>query len=78
MSFPESNLDVFDNGHEDLVLSTDYNLYGTRMVIAGADHYLEVWDGKNDDWVSVDRWRAHDAEISEVRFVLTHYMCNSL
>jgi nucleoporin SEH1 len=62
----------FSHGHQDLVLAADYNFYGTRLVTASSDHRLKVWEKKRDTWELVDSWRAHDAEITEVRpqFVL--------
>jgi nucleoporin SEH1 len=60
---------TFDHGHNDLVLAVDFNFYGNRMVTAGSDHKLKVWDKKEDgQWALVDTWRAHDAEVVDVKW----------
>jgi nucleoporin SEH1 len=61
---------TFDHGHSDLVLAVDFNFYGNRMVTASSDHRLKVFDKKaaNDDWVLLDSWRAHDAEVVDVKW----------
>lgn len=58
----------FSHGHQDLVLAVDYNFYGTRMVTASSDHRLKVWDRKDDNWTVVDVWKAHDAEVVDVKW----------
>lgn len=57
----------FDTGHRDLVTVTKFNFYGNRIVTASSDHRIKVWDQKDDTWQLVDTWRAHDAEIRDVR-----------
>ncbi|KAF2763056.1 WD40 repeat-like protein [Pseudovirgaria hyperparasitica] len=58
----------FSHGHQDLVLAVDFNYFGTRMVTASSDHRLKVWDRKDDNWNLADSWRAHDAEIVDVKW----------
>lgn len=58
---------TFSHGHQDLVLAVDFNYFGTRMVTASSDHRLKVWDKKDDSWNLVESWKAHDAEIVDVR-----------
>lgn len=62
------NMATFQHGHHDLVLAVDFNFYGTRMVSASADHHLKVWDRKEDSWSLIDSWKAHDAEIVDVKW----------
>jgi WD40 repeat protein len=57
----------FDAGHRDLVTVTRFNFYGNRIVTASSDHRMKVWDLKDGQWQLVDTWRAHDAEIRDVR-----------
>ncbi|KAF2236960.1 putative nuclear pore protein [Viridothelium virens] len=59
---------AFDHGHKDLVLAIDYNLYGNRMVTASSDHTLRVWDKEGDAWELMDSWKAHDAEVTDVKW----------
>ncbi|KAJ4360181.1 uncharacterized protein N0V89_000741 [Didymosphaeria variabile] len=59
---------TFAHGHQDLVLAVDFNYFGTRMVTAGSDHRLKVWDKKEDSWSLVESWKAHDAEIVDVKW----------
>jgi nucleoporin SEH1 len=59
---------TFEHGHNDLVLAVDFNFYGTRMVTASSDHRLKVWDKKDDTWTLIDTWRAHDAEVTNVKW----------
>ncbi|KAK8207490.1 WD40-repeat-containing domain protein [Phyllosticta capitalensis] len=59
---------VFDHGHQDLVLAVDFNFFGTRMVTASSDHRVKVWDRRDDAWTLVDSWRAHDAEVVDVKW----------
>lgn len=68
------------HGHKDLVLAASYNLYGTRLATASADHTLRVWDKRRaprpasahpsdpvaDEWILTDAWRAHDGEVFDV------------
>lgn len=49
------------------MLAVDFNYFGTRMVTASSDHRLKVWDKKDDSWNLVESWKAHDAEIVDVR-----------
>ncbi len=62
----ERNFTTFSHGHQDLVLAVDFNYFGTRMVTAGSDHRLKVWDKKDESWSLVESWKAHDAEITDV------------
>ncbi|KAL6710916.1 hypothetical protein ACN47E_006791 [Coniothyrium glycines] len=64
----ERNFQTFAHGHQDLVLAVDFNYFGTRMVTASSDHRLKVWDKKDDSWTLVESWRAHDAEIVDVKW----------
>lgn len=57
----------FDAGHRDLVSVTKFNFYGNRIVTASSDHRMRVWDQKDGQWQLTDTWRAHDAEIRDVR-----------
>jgi len=57
----------FDAGHRDLVSVTKFNFYGNRIVTASSDHRMKVWDLKDNQWQLTDTWRAHDAEIRDVR-----------
>jgi nucleoporin SEH1 len=56
----------FQHGHEDLVLAVDFNYFGTHLVTASSDQRLRVWERKGEEYVLVDNWRAHDAEIVDV------------
>lgn len=60
----------FSTGHKDLVLAIAYNLYGTRLATASADHLLKVWDQRpdSDEWSVTDTWLAHDAEVTDVKW----------
>ncbi|QIX00713.1 hypothetical protein AMS68_006230 [Peltaster fructicola] len=60
----------FSTGHKDLILAIDYNLYGNRMVTAGADHLLKVWhhNEHTGEWSITDTWLAHDAEVTDVKW----------
>ncbi|ORX92357.1 WD40-repeat-containing domain protein [Clohesyomyces aquaticus] len=64
----ERNFQTFTHGHQDLVLAVDFNYFGTRMVTASSDHRLKVWDRKDDSWTLVESWKAHDAEIVDVKW----------
>jgi len=63
----EGTITTINHGHRDLVLAVDFDFYGIRMITAGADHKLKLWDRKDDTWVLTDTWKAHDAEITDVR-----------
>ncbi|KAK3678379.1 hypothetical protein LTR78_001676 [Recurvomyces mirabilis] len=58
------------HGHNDLVLATAFNLYGTRMATASSDHRVKVWDlhEATTQWIVTDVWTAHDAEVTDVRW----------
>ncbi|KAJ4291892.1 hypothetical protein N0V90_009789 [Kalmusia sp. IMI 367209] len=64
----ERNFQSFAHGHQDLVLAVDFNYFGTRMVTASSDHRLKVWDKKDESWTLVESWKAHDAEIVDVKW----------
>jgi nucleoporin SEH1 len=63
----DESFQAFGHGHHDLVLAVDFNFYGNRMVTAGSDQKLKVWDRNGDEWQIVDSWKAHNAEITDVR-----------
>jgi hypothetical protein len=77
----ERGFQSFSHRHQDLVLAVDFNYFGTRMVTAGSDHRLKVWDKKDDSWNLVESWKAHDAEIVDVSALLlcatssSHLVC---
>lgn len=71
MASSDRNFQTFAHGHHDLVLAVDFNYFGTRMVTAGSDHRLKVWDKKDDAWSLVESWKAHDAEIVDVSTLST-------
>ncbi|KAK4992781.1 hypothetical protein LTR50_000905 [Elasticomyces elasticus] len=58
----------FAKTHADLVLAFDVNLYGDRVVTASSDHRLSVWQRDDDKFTRVDTWRAHDAEVIDVKY----------
>ncbi|KAF2824467.1 WD40 repeat-like protein [Ophiobolus disseminans] len=64
----ERSFQTFSHGHQDLVLAVDFNYFGTRMVTASSDHRLKVWDKKDEAWTLVESWKAHDAEIVDVKW----------
>ncbi|KAJ4402002.1 hypothetical protein N0V91_007507 [Didymella pomorum] len=64
----ERNFTTFSHGHQDLVLAIDFNYFGTRMVTASSDHRLKVWDKKDESWSLVESWKAHDAEVTDVKW----------
>ncbi|CAI6337473.1 unnamed protein product [Periconia digitata] len=68
MASADRNFQPFAHGHHDLVLAVDFNYFGTRMVTASSDHRLKVWDKKDDAWSLVESWKAHDAEIVDVKW----------
>jgi nucleoporin SEH1 len=59
---------TFEHRHHDLVLAVDFNFYGNRMVTASSDHRLKVWDKREENWILIDTWRAHDAEVVDVKW----------
>jgi nucleoporin SEH1 len=59
---------TIEHGHQDLVLAVDFNFYGNRMVTASSDHKLKVWDKRDETWTPLDTWRAHDAEVVDVKW----------
>ena len=63
-----TNMSTFQHGSHDLVLAVDFNFYGTRMVTGSADHHLKVWDRKDENWTLIESWKAHDAEIVDVKW----------
>ncbi|KAF2113262.1 nucleoporin seh1 [Lophiotrema nucula] len=63
-----SGITTFSHGHQDLVLAVDFNYYGNRMVTASSDHRLKVWTKHDESWSLVDSWKAHDAEIVDVKW----------
>ncbi|KIW05879.1 uncharacterized protein PV09_03075 [Verruconis gallopava] len=62
------NFTSFEQSHRDVVLAVDFNLYGTRMATASADHRVKVYDRKDDAWHLVDTFGAHDAEITDIKW----------
>ncbi|OCK82056.1 WD40 repeat-like protein [Lepidopterella palustris CBS 459.81] len=68
MAASDRTFQTFSHGHQDLVLAVDFNYFGTRMVTASSDHKLKVWDRKDDSWNLVDSWKAHDAEVVDVKW----------
>jgi WD40 repeat protein len=53
-----------DHGAADIILAVAFNSSGTRIAIGSADHKIRVYDvEQGDDWVLIDQWRGHDAEV---------------
>ncbi|KAK5721904.1 hypothetical protein LTR15_006498 [Elasticomyces elasticus] len=67
----ETGFHRLSHGHLDLVLVADVNLYGTRMATASSDHRVKVWDRseKTGQWIVIDVWTAHDAEVTDVKWI---------
>lgn len=54
----------FDHGAADIILAIAYNSSGTRIASGSADHRIRVYDLKpSGDWILIDQWRGHDAEV---------------
>ena len=54
----------FEHGAADIILTIAFNSSGTRIVVGSADHRIRVYDiEQNNDWILVDQWRGHDAEV---------------
>ena len=54
----------FDHGAADIILAVAFNSSGTRIAVGSADHRIRVYDvQQNNDWVLIDQWRGHDAEV---------------
>ena len=60
----------YSHGHRDLVLAQAFNLYGTRLATASADHRVKVWDRNENtgQWSVTDVWTAHDGEVTDVKW----------
>lgn len=54
----------------ELILAQDVNFYGDKIVTATADHRMKVWIERDEAWELLDSWRPHNAEITDVRYVL--------
>lgn len=66
---PTSGFRSFDEISTDVVLSVSFNGTGTRFATASADHRLRIYDlDAENQYTSVDQWRAHDAEVTEVNW----------
>lgn len=60
----------FDHGAADLVLAISFNSSGTRIATGSADQRIRVYDiEQNNDWVLIDQWRGHDAEVLEASLI---------
>ena len=57
-----------ENDSAEIVLALAHNLYGNRLAVASGDHYLRVWDKDGTNWKLTDKWRGHDAEITDVKW----------
>lgn len=55
----------FEVSHEDLILSLAYNYHGNRLVTCSADHRIKLFDKTENDFVSIDEWRAHDSAVTK-------------
>jgi nucleoporin SEH1 len=73
----ERNFQPFSHGHQDIVTAVDFNYFGTRMVTASSDHRLKVWDKKDDSWILIESWKAHDAEVVDVSAILLYLIATS-
>ena len=67
------------HSNTEVVLAADFNRAGTRLATGSADHRIRVFelvDGsssseeedEDDKWELVEEWRAHNAQVTDVRF----------
>ena len=54
------------HANKEVVLTAHFNTPGNRLVTGSADHRLRVFDEKDNDWILIEEWRAHSAEVTEV------------
>jgi WD40 repeat protein len=54
------------HANKEVVLAADFNRYGTRLVTGSADHRLRIFDLKDGEWVLLEEWRGHNAEVTDV------------
>jgi WD40 repeat protein len=60
----------FDHGAADTVLAIAFNSSGTRIAVGSADHRIRVHDiQQHNDWVLIDQWRGHDAEVLDASLI---------
>ncbi|KAI9848897.1 MAG: epoxide hydrolase, soluble (sEH) [Sclerophora amabilis] len=64
-----SNFRTWDHGHRDVVTTIAYNFHGDQIATGSADHRMKVFEKENDTWKVVDTWRAHSAQVFEVKWV---------
>ena len=64
----KSGFQSFEHVAVDVVLAISYNPSGKRLATASADHKIRIYDNEaNANASLIDQWRAHDAEIFDVR-----------
>ncbi|KAF2196321.1 WD40 repeat-like protein [Delitschia confertaspora ATCC 74209] len=65
-----SGFTTSSHGHFDNVLAVHVNYFGLRKVTGSSDHRIHVYDRKdaNDSWSLTEKWRAHDAEVTDVKW----------
>ncbi|KAL8756351.1 MAG: hypothetical protein Q9199_003008 [Rusavskia elegans] len=60
----------FDHGATDLVSAAEFNGPGTHLAVCSADHSIRVFtQDHRHDWILLDQWRGHDAEILDVKWI---------
>ncbi len=61
----------FEHAAADIVLAACFNYSGTRIVLCSADHKIRVYNiDPNDEYLLVDQWRGHDAEVLDASTAL--------
>ncbi|KAH9824489.1 Non-repetitive/WGA-negative nucleoporin C-terminal [Teratosphaeria destructans] len=70
LTMAQTGFHRLSHGHRDLVLASSYNFYGDRLATASSDHRVRVWDrdDKTNQWIVVDTWTAHDAEVTDIKW----------
>ena len=62
---------LVDNPHLDIIEAMNGNFDGSRLVTAGGDHRMAVYERveATGSWTLSDVWRAHDAEVFDVSLI---------
>lgn len=57
----------FEHAAADIILAAGFDAAGTKVALCSADHKIRVYIISQDkDWILLDRFRGHDAEVLDV------------
>lgn len=57
---------ILSSGHQDYILATALDAYGTRLATCSGDRTVKVWMYQAGTWTEVHSWQAHASAVTDI------------